>query len=126
MTNRFRLAVLLILMLPIGSAIAQAPSSSTPAFSAEEQAVIRRNSALNDLLPRDPVLVRNVLDAIAFASTGGARSNDGSKPRKPERPPNPKSNPDLENLGRASPEAAHDLFQLIKKAGQKRQSSSSK
>jgi hypothetical protein len=126
MTHRIRLAVLLILALPVGSAIAQPPSSSAPAFSAQEQAVIRRNSALNDLLPRDPVLVRKVLDAIAFANTGGARSNDGSKPRKPERPPNPKSNPDLESFGRASPEAAHDLFLLIKKAGQKRQSSNSK
>jgi hypothetical protein len=122
MTNRLHLALLLIVALPIGSAIAQAPS---PVFSTQEQAVIRRNAALNDLLPRDPVLVRKVLDAIAFANSGGARSNDGQK-RKPERPPNPKSNPDLENLGRASPEAAHDLFQLIKKAGQKRQSSNSR
>jgi hypothetical protein len=126
MTRQFRLAVLLILALPIGSAIAQAPSSSAPQFSAQEQTIIRRNSALNDLLPRDPMLVRKVLDAIAFANTGGARSNDDSKRRKPERPPNPKSNPDLESFGRASPEAAHDLFQLIKKAGQKRQSSNSK
>ena len=50
----------------------------------------------------------------------------GGKPHKPERPPNPKSNPGLENFGRASLEAAHDLFQLIKKTGQKRQSSSAK
>jgi hypothetical protein len=124
MTRRLHLAFLLIVALPIGSAIAQAPSAA-PVFSTEEQTVIRRNAALNDLLPRDPVLVRKVLDAIAFTKTGGARSNDG-KSRKPERPPNPKSNPDLENFGRASPEAAHDLFQLIKKAGQKRQSSSSR
>jgi hypothetical protein len=126
MNNRFRLAILLIFLLPIGGAIAQAPAAPAPAFSAAEQAVIRRNSALHALLPRDPLLVRRVLDAIASANTGGARSNDGGKPRKPERPPNPKSNPDLENLGRASPEAAHDLFQLIKKAGQKRQRSSSR
>jgi hypothetical protein len=125
MTNRLHLAFLLIVALPIGSAIAQAPAPA-PSFSVEEQAVIRRNAALNDLLPRDPALVRKVLDAITSANTGGgARSNDG-KARKPERPPNPKSNPDLENLGRASPEAAHDLFQLIKKAGQKRQSSNSR
>jgi hypothetical protein len=126
MKRRFHLAVLLIFALPIGGAIAQTPTSAGSTFSAEEQAVIQRNSALNAVLSRDPALVRRVLDAMASANTGGARSSDGGKPRKPERPPNPKKNPDLENFGRASPEAAHDLFQLLKKAGQKRQDGSSR
>jgi len=40
-------------------------------------------------------------------------------PASPTNPPDPRSNRDFERPQRASPEAADDLFQLIKRAGPK-------
>jgi hypothetical protein len=87
---------------------------ASPLFTASEHAIIDRNAALAALVGRDPGLVRCVLDAIAAA--GASRSGAGTKQRKYERAPDPARNPDLDYLGRSSPEAAHDLFQLIKRA----------
>ena len=88
-----------------------------PAFTASEQIIIDRNAALAALVGSDPWLVRRVLDAIAVAGASRPGADDErSMPRPRERPPEPERNPDLDNLGRSSPEAAHDLFQLIKRA----------
>lgn len=94
-------------------------AEALPAFSASEQAIIHRNAALSALVGTDPWLVRRVLDAITVA--GASRSGGDAErtpPRQYERPPEPARNPDLDYLGRSSPEAAHDLFQLIKRASE--------
>ena len=119
MRNGIRLALMLALALPAMQALASPlRSNAPPEFTTEEQSVIHRNSALDRVVRRDPWLVRRVLDAIAGAAAEPPSefSDRSSIRRKPERPPDPERNPDLDQLGRASPEAAHDLFLLIKKA----------
>ena len=118
--NKLRLAFLLMFAMPIAPSLADNKSANPPPeFSSEEQSVIHRNAALDHLVQRNPRLVRQVLDAIARSNAEVLPdfSERTSLPRrKYERPPEPEQNPDLDQLGRSSPEAAHDLFQLIKKA----------
>lgn len=121
MPNRLHFALLLALALPAGPALADLVSSTTPPqFTAEEQTLIRRNAALDELAPSDPWVVRYALDEIAKArsETPPDSSDRAAVRRRYERPPEPERNPDLDQLGRASPEAAHDLFLLIKKAAE--------
>ena len=70
------------------------------------------------LLPVDPQGVRKIVDAVVAAK--------GKPPTAPAPPRqrdvtavviDPVRNPDLEVFQRASPEAAYDLFQLLKKVG---------
>jgi hypothetical protein len=106
------------------------PASAAPRpFTIAEEAIIDRNETLRSLYQTDPALVRRVLDAIKSRGQSkdrqrdvfgpGAPGNAGSDPRdlsQAEATFDPATNPDLAIFQRASPEAAHDLFQLLKKA----------
>jgi hypothetical protein len=113
------MALLLAMALPMASANAQSPKSAgRPAFTVGDHAIIDRNATLKKLVERDPRLVRRVLDAIEAADQG---SHSSAEPMArsaimTDQTPTPSRNPDLDHLERSSPEAAHDLFQLIKKA----------
>jgi hypothetical protein len=122
MRNRILLAIGLATALPSVGALAQAGGELRP-FTAQEQTIISRNTALSELVDRDPQLVRKALDAIAAAETmraGPANDLPNSKPRGIGQTPDPSHNPDLQQLERASPEAALDLFQRIKRASRNR------
>jgi hypothetical protein len=103
---------------------AQGAAQGAPRFTLAEEIVIARNDALNDLLKTDPWSVRRIIDAMAAAKqqpssaprdrqrdVGDRRSGDGTVQIDPLR------NPDLEIFQRASPEAAYDLFQILKRVG---------
>jgi len=102
---------------------------NVPSFNIEEQRIIQRNALLANRLQRDPWLVRHALDVLASELAIATRSADalttdpgtskqlagkqGKRRSNPGAVPDPKHNPDLAELDRASPEAAHDLFKLI-------------
>ncbi len=115
--NRILTALTLAFVIATDPAFADIRhTGARPEFTAADRVIIDRNTALGALVNRDPWLVRRVLDAIAKAATKPAADEfERSTPRR-EPAPNPAQNPDLDNLGRSSPEAAHDLFQLIKRA----------
>lgn len=95
-------------------------------FSLAEEVVIARNDVLRDLLVRDPETVKIVIETIRRKRPPDANPSKAGKFRDVWRHPNVKDelkidrerNPDL-NLffQRASPEAAYDLFQILKQAG---------
>jgi hypothetical protein len=93
-------------------------------FSPHDKIIIERNATLRTLSSQDPQLVRRILDAISTSEQQGTQPTEridlgiGAKPAPIEKKRD--ADPDLENLERSSPEAAHDLFQLIKKAGGER------
>jgi hypothetical protein len=110
--------------LVLAAAAMQAAAQSAPRFTLAEEVVIARNDALNELLKVDPLGVRKILDAMAAAKEqapktpaerqrdiGDRRTGDGAVLVDPGR------NPDLEVFQRASPEAAYDLFQILKRVG---------
>jgi hypothetical protein len=84
----------------------------TPVFTHEETVIIRRNATLSEVSKTNPWIVRKLFDAV-----------EQSQPDK-TLPPAPSdsdsANPDLDQMQRASPEAVHDLFQLLKQAGEKK------
>ncbi|MBX9845198.1 MAG: hypothetical protein K2Z80_25640 [Xanthobacteraceae bacterium] len=98
-----------------------------PAFSASEQVVIRRNRVLQSIVADNPWLVRRALDVLSEIDAGNhatSRSADPPMHRSDSTSPSRlgddfdrQRNPDLDSASRASPEAMHDLFQLIKQAG---------
>mgnify|MGYP003386352978 CR=1 FL=1 len=100
-----------------------APLHAEPAFSAADQAIITRNASLRASFARDPASVRQALDLMARSRT---RAVDLDKPggltrdvpirRQDSVDFDASTDPDLGALQRASPEAAHDLFQLLKQA----------
>ena len=92
-------------------------------FTAADEIIIARNEVTRDLRRTHPRDLRRILDALAFANV--KRNDDPDFHRRParrvpqnnnaERPAfDPERNPDLEIYQRSSPEAAHDLFQLLK------------
>jgi hypothetical protein len=96
-------------------------------FTAAEQNTIERNKALKLLVETDPCIVRRALDvlaAIAAPAAGGTTAPEqrsrGIGPRDPTATPDPIENPDLNRLQMASPEAAYDLFQLLKQASSRK------
>ncbi len=121
MSSKILMALVLTFVIASDPAFAEVRhGEAPPAFTAAEQVIIHRNAALLALVGRDPWLVRRVLDAIETTAT--SRSSvmvEGRENQRREPAPDPARNPDLDQLGRASPEAAHDLFQLIKQAGKK-------
>ena len=122
MSNRILAALVLALAMSSDPALADLRyAGPPPSFSENEQQIIGRNAALSALVGSDPWLVRRVLDAIETAGMSRSGGVGQCQPDQCEQPPDPKNNPDLEYLGRTSPEAAHDLFQLIKRAGDKGQ-----
>jgi hypothetical protein len=86
----------------------------SPSFTREELVIINRNASLVEISKTNPWIVRRILDALEKAEHDSAVS----------QPPSPSSqdgeDPDLDRMERASPEAVHDLLQLLKQAGQKR------
>jgi hypothetical protein len=99
-------------------------SAGPPSFSVSERGIIERNAALKWLVESDPWVVRRAIDAMAAIdapSAGGAAQPEprtrGIGPRDPAATIDPLANPDLNRLQLASPEAAYDLFQLLKQAG---------
>ena len=114
--------MILSVLLAIAAAATQGAAQSAPRFTLEEEIVIARNDALNELLKTDAWSVRKIMDAMAAAKqrpaardrqrdVGDRRIGDGTVEIDPAR------NPDLEIFQRASPEAAYDLFQLLKRVG---------
>ena len=108
-------------------AMAQSAPAPRP-FTIAEEAIIDRNEALRSIHETDPALVRRALDALksrdqnkgkqrdVFGGRAGGASPDRSDPSQPAAEIDPATNPDLAIFQRGSPEAAHDLFQLLKKA----------
>lgn len=78
-----------------------------PRFTAAEQAIIERNASLKNAVATDPWVVREFLDALA--KTAAAEDASPATAGQPD--------PDLKRYERASPEAAHDLLQIIIRAG---------
>lgn len=104
-----------IAFLLIGPAFADLEGSSLrPAFSKEEQIIIDRNSSLLDISKSNPWIVRRILDALEAAASS---DNDNKSSRQPSD--DNSKDPDFDRMQRASPEAVHDLFQLLKQAGKK-------
>ena len=83
-----------------------------PTFSRSERELIDRNIALRSLIESDPWTVREFLDKLQ-ASGNAELVKDLSETDVDAK----SENPDLDKLGRGSAEAAHDLLQLLKKAG---------
>jgi hypothetical protein len=115
------IAVAIAIMADPALAELQGASKSAPTFTNEELAIITRNVALSEIVKNDPWVVRKLLDAIdpghPPVSTQAIEA-----PLAPEPPPDsfdPNENPDVARLQRVSPEAVHDLFQLLKQAAQK-------
>jgi hypothetical protein len=130
MLRRGIIAFMTAAMMLSAAAAAAQPDKAAPRFSFAEQVVIARNDALEALLPVDPWGVRRILDALAAAkeqpaerkplpSPGKHRDVFGGHPLPDGMfAPDPVRNPDLNLLfQRSSPEAAYDLFQILKRVG---------
>jgi hypothetical protein len=115
------LSVVIAMIAEPAYAELQGALKRAPEFTRDELTIIARNEALAKVVKDDPWVVRNLLDNIDRAQP--PISNQAIEtPRPPEPPPNsfdPNENPDVERLQRASPEAVHDLFQLLKQAAEK-------
>ena len=129
MLRRAAFAMAISASLLCGAAAAE-PDKGRPRFTFAEEVVIARNDALVALLPVDPWGVRRILDALALAKqrpdrpkpapeSGRHRDIPGREaPVEEVIPPDAASNPDLNLLfQRSSPEAAYDLFQILKRVG---------
>ena len=117
------LLLAIVIAGPMGVASAQPDATD---FSAAEKAIIARNASLKAALATSPAAVRHALDALAAASPAGtartALAPRGSDPAtstkdEPGSGFNKSTDPDLSGLQRVSPEAAHDLFQVLKQVG---------
>jgi hypothetical protein len=130
MWKKMVLAMTIACCCGFGGSHAQVPGgTNAPSFSIEDQRIIKRNPALASLVQRNPWLVRRALDTLASVPLVSGRSADlpaiqqgaGKQKGKRKSDAEPgldlKRNPDLDEFSRTSPEAAHDLFQLIKRAG---------
>jgi hypothetical protein len=126
MWRRTPAAILLAALLAPGGA-APAAGESARRFTLSEEVIIARNDALTALLPIDPDGVRRILDALEAVK----RAPDGGRTPPPQTfrdvlggpggetlRIDPARNPDLNQLlQRGSPEAAYDLFQILKRVG---------
>lgn len=94
-----------------------------PAFTAADLAAIARNASLKEAAARDPWVVYRVLRAIDVGASPAGSPREGTSPAPDSKPPadgfDSTRDPDLGSLQRVAPEAAHDLFMLIKKATKK-------
>jgi hypothetical protein len=96
---------------------------ATPVFSQEEVALINSNETLLKASQSDPWLVRRLLDVVERTDRAGAGakpSDDSERPSPPPSDVDQQPDPDTDEMERTSPEAAHDLFQLLKQAGPKK------
>jgi hypothetical protein len=104
---------LIVLTLGMGASRADMVAApDMPAFTRADLAVIERNEALKQSLPDAPWLVYKILRALEHPHDKGGIL-DGSSLRKKF---DGRRDPDLAGLERTEPEAAHDLFLLLKKA----------
>lgn len=126
-----RMAFLLLacILLQPASILLQPASAAPRPFTIAEEAIIERNEALRTAYETDPALVRRVLNALKSPRKSGDKQRDTFGPGtpadqgagrsdtiQPGADIDPATNPDLAIFQRGSPEAAHDLFQLLKKA----------
>lgn len=121
-----RLALIQIMVgaAMMSAAYAQATLRSELEFTPAEEKIIARNEVLTRLRRRDPDGVKDILDALRSLNSrpAPAPAKPGIARRTKPAPPaealfDPARNPDLLLFHRASPEAAHDLLQLLKQAG---------
>jgi hypothetical protein len=127
MPRRTCLAIVSVLTLICGVTAGAQPSKAPPRFTMAEEVIIARNDVLGALVRIDPWGVRTVLNAIAAARKLPADKSDSVNTRDVFGDPrlregdfriDPNQNPDLKILfQRASPEAAYDLFQILKRVG---------
>jgi hypothetical protein len=107
---------------------AQYKTVDPSAFSNAERIVIERNVAMMSIVNDHPKIVRRLLNALADLNAGTETTNRSRRSDTPaERSPkafDPEKNPDVDTLQRASPEAVHDLFQLLKQVKQTKPSTS--
>lgn len=83
-------------------------------FSKPELNTIDRNQTLRELLKSHPKAVRQALDVMQQNQIG-ARSMASEKSDSLQSRDESVADPDLEELERSNPEAARDLFLLIKR-----------
>lgn len=119
-----RFAIVIGLCSGTLAAFAQTGASNEPVFSASERAIIDRNQALSIALAVDPDVVRQILDEMAQPKPRpekkGSEKQRSMFDRKGASPApiDLSENPDIDvYLQRASPEAAYDLFQILKRVG---------
>jgi hypothetical protein len=126
--SRKHLAALMIALAVLSEPAAaelRGTPEGPPVFTAAEVAIITRNAVLAVLIQDNPWAVRRVLDAMAAidASAGNKPpSDEGDKgdasggKSDPGASFDPRTNPDLDQLQRTSPEAVLDLFRILKQA----------
>ena len=107
-----------ILALTLGFSLpARADMSVTnpdPSFTPAEVELIARNDSLRSALKTEPWLVLRAVKLLDQPHVGrDLPIGDG------ERRPTARPNPDMGRFQRIAPEAAQDLFALLKKAGEK-------
>jgi hypothetical protein len=101
-----------------------------PLFTPHDRMIIERNELLRESVNSNPRIVRRIVDLIAaqssYVSAKSTANGQGEEERlaaasrRGDTPVlDPARNPDLEHLSGSSPEATHDLFQLLKKASAK-------
>lgn len=93
-----------------------APSQSMPTFSTADLETIARNETLRRAVEASPWLVHRILRRLENPPTA-PRSGTPDDAPPTTRDTDLSRDPDLDSLQRSSPEAAHDLFLLIKQAG---------
>ncbi len=93
-----------------------APSHGSPAFSATDLETIARNETLGRVVNASPWLVHRILRRLESAPAA-PRDHLFDDAAPATRDIDLSRDPDLDALQRSSPEAAHDLFLLIKQAG---------
>jgi hypothetical protein len=96
------------------------PDPALPQFSPADIARIERNATLRNLYVRNPWLTFRVLRAIDEAVETKRDALPSQSPPPTSQPFDEKRDPDLGELQRVAPEAAVDLFALIKKASSSR------
>lgn len=89
--------------------------NAEPSFSPMEVEMIARNESLRSALKTEPWLVFRAVKILEQPHP----SDRGDAFTEPKRQPGSHHNPDLDHLQRIAPEAAQDLFALLKKAGGK-------
>lgn len=126
MTRRELMVIATMLAAMAEPAIAElrGEPKGVPNFTTDELLVISRNLALSEVVKIDPWVVRRLLDTLDRPSEHRTVSGRATEMQLPVKSSSelfdPKVNPDAERLQRASPEAVHDLFQLIKQAKDKK------
>jgi hypothetical protein len=113
------LAVAIAMIARPACAELQSVPKSAPEFTSDELAIINRNAALSGIVKDDPWVARNLLDALDRVQSPVSKQTIETSQVQPPDSFDPKENPDVERLQRASPEAVHDLFQLLKQAASK-------